>query len=510
MIERQESPVGVRTRASCTSAPRGSVGLVVALVAGLTAGLTTALVPTAGAQQAAFDRTRPPTLGPAPALTVPTVKSGRLENGVSLRVVEHRELPLVQVTLLVAGGGRLDGNDRGLATFVANMLDEGAGKRDANALQAELAFLGASLSTGAGWDNTSVSLKVARRNLEAALDLMADVVLRPTFSAAEVRRQRDLRLAGLLQQKDQPGALASLAFNQLLFPEGHPYHHALGGDSTSTAAIDSAAVRDFHRGSFRPARASFIVVGDLSEAEARTLLGARFGKWRAEGPERTPPPVLVQPARPTGVKVVLVDKPGAAQSVIQIGTVGVERTNADYAAIEVMNTILGGSFSSRLNTNLRETKGYSYGAGSGFSWRPLPGPFLASSSVRTNVTDSSLVEFFSELRSIRTVPVDAEELERAKAYLILGVPGDLESTSQIAGQVAGLANFNLPLDWLTEYVDRVGKVTVEDVKRVAERYLPAENALVVVVGDLARIRAGIEALNLGEVSVREVGQIVRE
>lgn len=457
-----------------------------------------------------FDRTRPPVLGPAPTLTVPVVQNSRLENGVALRVAEHRELPLVQVTLLIAGGGRLDGDTHGLASFVANMLDEGAGRRDANALQAELAYLGAALSTGAGWDNTSVSLKVARRNLEAALDLMADIVLRPTFATTEVRRQRDLRLASLLQQKDQPTSLAGLAFNQLLFPEGHPYQHALGGDSVSTVRIDSLMVRTFHTATYRPSRASFFVVGDLGEAEARTLLAARFGRWRAEGPERTPGPVLVQPTRPVGVKVVLVDKPGAAQSVIQIGTTGVERTNADFAALEVMNTILGGSFSSRLMTNLRETKGYTYGAGSSFTWRPLPGPFVASASVRTNVTDSSLVEFFSELRALRSAPVDEVELARAKAYLMLGVPGDLESTSQIAGQMVGLASFNLPLAWLTEYVEQVGKVTIADVRRVAERYLPAENALVVVVGDLARIRAGIEALNLGEVSVREVGQIARD
>jgi len=462
------------------------------------------------AQQAGFDRTKPPALGPAPALTVPTVYANRLPNGVALRVVEHRELPLVQITLNIAGGGRMDGDTPGLASFVANMLDEGAGKRDATALQAELAYLGASLSTGASWDNTTISLKVARRNLEAALDLMADVVLRPTFAATEVRRQRDLRLASLLQQRDQPQALASLAFSQLLFPEGHPYNHPLSGDSISTARLDSAMVRDFQTGSYRPARATFYVVGDLSTAEARTLIAARFGQWRANGPERTPAPVLVQPVKPQGVKIVLVDKPGAAQSVIQIGTPGVERTSADYAAIEVMNTILGGSFSSRLNTVLRETKGYTYGAGSGFAWRPLPGPFLASSSVRTNVTDSSLVEFFTQLRDIRTKLVDPAELDRAKAYLVLGIPGDFESTSQIAGQMAGLATFNLPLEWLTEYVENVGKVSADDVRRVAEKYLPSENALVVVVGDLARIRPGIEALDLGEVSVREVGQIVRE
>jgi zinc protease len=469
-----------------------------------------ALSATVLAAQGSFDRTKPPTIATTTELTVPKVTTSRLSNGPGLHVVEHRELPLVHITLQIAGGGRLDNETPGLASFVANMMDEGAGRRDATALQSELAFLGAALSTGANWDYTTVTLKVPRRNLEAALDLMADVVLRPTFAAAEVRRQRDLRLAALLQAKDQPGALANLAFNQTIFPAGHPYHNALGGDSVSTAKLDSAMVRDFHRAGLRPNRADFYVVGDLSVAEATRLISTRFAGWRAEGPERQPKPVMVNPARPQGIKLVLVDKPEAAQSVISIGTPGVERTSADYAAIMVMNTILGGSFSSRLNTNLRETKGYSYGASSGFQWRPLPGAFIASSNVRTNVTDSSLVEFFKELKAIRDTPVDSDELERAKAYLVLGVPGDFESTSQIAGQMAGLAAFNLQLEYLQEFVQRVNRVTVADVQRVAQRFLPADNAFVIVVGDLAKVRPGIEALKLGEVTTRAVSEIARE
>lgn len=469
-----------------------------------------AVAPALLSAQVAFDRTRPPAVSDPAPLTVPEVHAARLGNGAALRVVEHRELPLVQVTLQIAGGARLDRDMPGLASFVAGMLDEGAGDRDADTFQAEVAFLGASLRAGVDWDNTEVSLKVSRRNLEAALDLMADMVLRPRFGTTELERQRALRQAGLLQQKDQAGALASLAFDQVMFPEGHPYHRSMGGDSASTARLDSATVRAFHAGSFRPSRASFTVVGDIDEAEARRLLDARFGAWRASGPERTPAPVTVRPERPKGTRVYLVDKPDAAQSVIRIGAPGVERTSRDYAAIQVMNTILGGSFSSRLNTNLRETKGYTYGARSGFQWRPLPGAFVASSDVRTNVTDSSLVEFFRELSTITDSAVSPEELERAKSYLKLGLPGDLESTSQIAAQIADLAVYNLPLTWLREYAESIDAVTAEDVQRVAKRYVPAENAVVVVVGDLAKVRAGIEALGLGPVQVLSVDEITRE
>jgi predicted Zn-dependent peptidase len=175
----------------------------------------------------------------------------------------------------------------------------------------------------------------------------------------------------------------------------------------------------------------------------------------------------------------------------------------------VMNTILGGSFSSRLMSNLRETKGYTYGVSSSFQWRPLPGAWIASSDVRTNVTDSSLVEFFKELNALRTAEVSAEELARAKAYLGLAVPGDLESTAQIAGQITSLAAFNLPLTYLQEYVAAVEKVTAADVARTARRLIPADNATIVVVGDLSKIRAGIEALNLGPISVLSVAELTK-
>lgn len=460
------------------------------------------------AQQPTFDRTKAPALATAPTLTVPTVRTARLDNGAALKLVEQRELPLVHITLQFAGGARLDNETAGLASFVALMVREGAGSRDANALQSELAYLGATLSANADWDNTSITLRVARRNLEPALDLMADVVLRPTFSSADVRRQRDLRLASLLQQRDQPRTLATMAFNRALFPQGHPYRRALGGDSASTARLDSTMLRAFHAGAYRPMRATFTVVGDINEAEARAMLTRRFGNWRVSGEERRPAPVLVAPTRPTARRVLLVDKPGAAQSVVMIGAPGVERTSADYAAIQVMNTILGGSFSSRLMTNLRETKGYTYGVSSSFQWRPLPGAFVASSDVRTNVTDSSLVELFKEIDALRDTPVDDVELARAKAYLALGVPGDLESTAQIAAQMTALAAFNLPLSYLQEYVSAVNAITATDVQRVARRYLPSDAATVVVVGDLARIRAGIEALHLGTVTLVPVEELL--
>ena len=471
-----------------------------------------ACAPVAARAQAAagaLDRTKPPALGPSTKFNLPTIARGALANGVAVQVVEHHALPLVHVTLVIDGGSRLEAGQPGLAGFTARMLTEGAGTRDANALQSELAFLGAQLNAGAGAESFTVQLNVAKRSLAEALDLMADIVLRPTFRSDNVKQQRDLRLQSILQRRDQPTQVASLAFNQIVFPEGHPYHNPADGDSASTVALDSARVRNFYDHAFVPERAKFVVVGDVTEPEMRALLAKRFGGWKHAGEPLAIPKVAVAPVANDGVKIYLVDKPGAAQSVIQLGSPGADRLGPDFAAITVMNTILGNSFSSRLNTNLRETKGYTYGIGSRFVWSPLPGPFVIASSVRTNVTDSSLVEIFKELRSIRDAPVDAKELDRAKAYVALAVPGRFETNASIAAQLVDLETYGLPLASVNDMVSRVNAVTAADVQRVARQYIPADKATLVIVGDLAKVRAGIEALKLGTITLLDVSSIAR-
>ena len=472
--------------------------------------LVLALVaPTVLRAQAAFDRTKPPTLPPAPPLVLPTVATSRLANGVALQVVEQHEVPLVQVTLTVAGGSRLDGAEPGLASFAARMLTESAGGKEVNALQSELAFLGASLTSSTSWDAFIVSLNVPKRSLGAALDLMADVVQRPAFTSADVRRQRELRAAAILQRRDQPNALAALAFSGIVFPAGHPYHNPSDGDSASTSRLDSTRVRAFYQRAYVPSRAKFVVVGDLTASEASSLLASRFGAWTASGAAIATPAVTVAAVDSTAAKVFLVDKPGAAQSVILLGGPGVSRASADYPALVVMNTLLGDSFSSRLNTNLRETKGYTYGIGSRFDWQPTPGAFRISSGVRTDVTDSSLVEVLKELHAIQDAPVAAVELNRAKAYVALAIPGDFETNGQIAGQLVQLNTFGLPLASVNAFITKVNAVTAADVQRVAKKYLPVNRATIIVVGDLAKIRAGIEALKLGTITVLDAAAVAK-
>jgi len=468
----------------------------------LLAAITPALL---AAQQ--IDRTQPPALDKPPVLKLPTLDRVSLPNGVTLQLVQQHELPLVQITLVISGGTKLDGKQPGMASFATRMLTEGAGTRDANALQGELAFLGAQLFANAGTDAFTISLNVPKRTLNEALDLLSDVVLRPTFRAADVRRQRDLRLASILQRRDNANVVAAMAFSQVVFPDGHPYHRPADGDSATTAALDSALVRAFYEQTFVPERAKFVVVGDITAPEMRALLAKRFGTWTRGTAARTIAAVTVKPVANSAVKIYLVDKPNAAQSVIYLGAPGADRLNPDYPALMVMNTILGGSFSSRLNSNLRETKGYTYGISSRFQWAPLAGPFAISSGVRTGVTDSSLVEVFKELKMLRDLAVDATELERAKAYVALGVPQRFETNAQIAAQLVDLGAFGLPLTSLGDFIAKVNLVTAADVQRVARQYLPAATATVVVVGDVAKIRPSIEALKLGEITVLDAVKV---
>ena len=451
---------------------------------------------------AQVDRTTPPAIPPLPALRVPAPQTARLANGLELVVVPMHKVPIVDINLIIrAGSVRDDRNAPGLATFTATLLDQGAGRRTAPEIAEQTAFLGAQLRAGASNEWAVVSLHVPKRQLDSALDLMADVVLRPTFPDSEVNRQKELRRSAILQLRDQPTAQAPIAFNAIVYGANHPYGSPLGGTEASTAALSREAVQSFYRAYYRPNASRVIVVGDVSLAEARALIAARFGAWeRGEVPALDTP----QPPAPAARTFYLVDKPGAAQSVIRIGHVGVPRNTPDYYALRVMNTILGGSFTSRLNQNLRETHGYTYGANSGFTMRRLPGPFVASASVVTAKTDSSLIEFLRELRRIRDSVVPGEELAKARAYITLGFPGDFETTFGTAQQFLDLLQNDLPLTTLQGFIAGINRVSAADVQRVARRYVDPDHFAIVVVGDRSQIEPGIRALNEGPISLRDL------
>jgi len=458
--------------------------------------------PTVRLSAQAVDRTKPPTLPPPPTLKLPAVQVDTLPNGLTVAVVEMHKVPLVDVQVLVDAGAARDPADlAGLATFTATMLQQGAGRRGALEIADEVAFLGGQLGTAASYDAATVTLHVPKRRLSRALDLLADVVLRPTFADSEVIRQRDLRRAQIVQLPDNPVAMAAIAFPAIVYGRSHPYGRPLNGTAASTSALTRDRVAAFYAANYKANGARILVVGDVTPAEARQLLTTRFQGWPRGG--TVVPPESAPPA-PAPRTIYLVDKPGAAQSVVRIGHVGIARSNPDYFALQVMNTILGDAFTSRLNQNLRETHGYTYGAFSQFSAGRLAGPFVASASVVTAKTDSSLIEFLKELRRIRDERVSEAELTKAKAYITLGLPGDFETTASAAARLRELLVYGLPLDYFDHYVARINVITTEDVQRVARQYLDPDHFDIVVVGDRGQIEPGIKALNEGSIVYRDL------
>jgi zinc protease len=455
----------------------------------------------------AFDRTNPPALGTLGQLTLPPVTRRQLDNGLEILVVEHHELPLVDMVLVVKTGGEGDPASKpGVATLTASMLDEGAGRRSSLDIADQEAFLGVQVGTGSGWDQSIVSLHAPVAVLDSAMALFGDVALRPTFPVSDLERLRKERLTELLQLRDRAPQIADRAYASILYGERHPYGRPLTGTEASTRAITRADVQRFYQTYYRPNNATLIVVGDVTADDVERRVRGLFGSW-ARG--TVPATQFAEPPAGLATAIYLIDKPGAPQSSVRIGSIGVARSTEDYFSILVMNTILGGAFTSRLMTNLRETHGYTYGASSGFSMRRSAGPFTARAEVVGAKSDSSLIEFMKELRAIREA-VPETELEKAKRYLQLQLPGEFETTGDIANQLVPVVVHGLPLDYYNTYVQRIEEVTAADVQRVAERYVDPSKFAVVIVGDRKAIEAGLRALNIGELSIRDLtGQPVR-
>ena len=459
-----------------------------------------------GFTQTRPDRSKAPALGPIARLTLPPIEKRALSNGLPVWVVEAHEVPLVQINLVVfAGSGDDPQGQFGVASLAAAMLDEGAGSRGALDIADAAEFLGASLTTSSSFDASAVRLNVPVRRLAEALPLMADVALRPTFPIAELDRLRQERLTAILQARDDASAVIGPAFSQVVFGKTHRYGTGANGTTATLKAFSPEELKVFHAAHYQPANATLVVVGDVTTAAVMPLLEKAFGAWKNGAPaRRTPVPAATQLTAP---QVVIVDMPSAEQSQIRIGWVGVPRSTPDYFALEVLNTVLGGSFTSRLNQNLREEHGYSYGASSRFDMRLSAGPFLAGAGVQTDKTAESLKEFFKELNAIGS-PMSAEELAKAKNYLALGFPSDFETIGDLAARLDQLAVYKLPDNYYSEYVARVQAVTAADVQKAAATYIQPGKFAVVVVGDAKTIEPGIRALNLGPVRSLSVDEVL--
>ena len=443
-----------------------------------------------------FDRTVPPSVGSPPSMNVPRRQIFELSNGLPVHVVENDDLPIVSVEIHIEGGGRV--GTPGLAALLADMLDEGTTTRSAVELAEEIERLGARLSTGAGRDGSVVSLGVLRPQLHRALELLADVVLNPAFDQAELDRVKRQRITRILQSRDEARDLADNAFADRLYQAGSPYGLPLLGTDQALQSVGRADLVALYEQTFRAGNMAVVVVGDVERDELEERLEATLGSVPS-GPRgnfvNQSPRVIAGPA------IYVVDKPGAAQSEVRIGRVAVDRGTPDYFPLVVMNTILGGAFTSRLNANLREDKGYTYGARSGFAMRREPGPFVARAAVNTPVTDKAVVEFLRELRRLVDDPVSDVELNRARKFLALRLPQRFETVSGVAGQIADQVLNGLAEDYWETYVDGVMEVTAQDVRRVAAEYLDPAEMVIVIAGDYSAIREGLDGLGLGSVTL---------
>jgi zinc protease len=445
-------------------------------------------------------RSEQPKAGPAKPLSVAAPESFTLPNGLTVILSERPGLPIVSAILVVRSGS--DANPvakPGLANFTASMLDEGTATRSALQLADDVAQLGASLSTGSSMDIMRIGARSLSKNFPATLDLVADVTLHPAMPPEEIDRQRGQRLADLAQQRDDPYSVATTALRAALYGHNHPYGYMEIGTEAAIKATTREDLVGFWRQTFVPGNAALVVAGNITQADLRTLAEKAFAAWLTGTPVA---PTLGAPST-TAARVVIVDKPGAAQSQLRVTQIGVPRSTPDYPAIEVMNMALGGLFSSRINLNLREEHGYTYGAGSGFTYRRFGGAFAASTGVQTAVTAPAVAEILKEIRRTIDAPLTAGELTLAKDAIIRSMPGMFETSPQVVNSLATTYVYDLGLDYYTKYPAQVAAVTAETAQAAARAHLDMNKLIVVAVGDRKKIEPELAKLKLGAIEIRD-------
>jgi len=423
----------------------------------------------------------------------PRISRATLDNGLRILVAESHNAPLVSLRGLVRSGADHDtALTAGLASLTADLLDEGAGSRDAIRLAEDIGLLGGALGTGADWDASYVSLDVLSRTAEPALEIFSDVTSRATLPEDGLERARAERLNEILQQRNEPSSIAGKRFAALLYGSG-TYGNSVGGNADSVGRITIDDVRRFYEQHYIPNNSSVVVSGDVEPARAIEQVKAALGDWK-RGPE--PARTTVAPKRIDASRIYVIDRPQAVQSEIRIGHLGVSRACEDYFPISVMNAIFGGVFNSRINMNLREKHGYTYGARSQFAFRRNEGPFVVAAPVRNEVTLESVSEMLAELRRIRTGDIEELELADVKSYLIGVFPASVQTASDIAGRLVDMELYGLPDDYFDHFRENIAAVTKDDVERVASKYLDPDRALIVVVGHAAEIREPLGTLGL--------------
>ncbi len=445
-----------------------------------------------------LDRTKIPAAGKPADLRVPAWTKTSLSDGAELIVSEKHDLPLVSFTInFVGGSAQYEPADKtGLGSITASMLTEGTTHRTGDQISNDVQLLGTFVSAGIGSESGRLGFTSTTDKFDRALAIAADMLENPTFPQEALDRLKGRLNVQLLQNRDRTAGIAGVVFPKVLYTTGHPYGLSL--TTTTLASINRDDVVSFYKSYFQPGHAIITVVGDITPGAAKQTIERELSGWHAGGsmPNFTYPAV----AAPKATTIYLVDKPGAAQSTFVIGAPGPARDTPDYYAIRVMNEMLGVLFQSRLNHNIREVKGYSYGVSSNYAFGKGPGAFRAGGEIVTAKSDSALIEFMKELRDIRGPrPPSDDELAQAKASLVQSLPESFASVTGINGSIGGVYVQGLPENYFQQFAGAVNAVTTDDVVRVAERYIDPDHLAIVIVGDRSKIEASLAATNIAPI-----------
>ena len=450
------------------------------------------------------DWTKAPPPTTEPVFKPPVAKRSKLKNGMALLVVENHALPIVSMSLVVPGAGAAadPAKKGGLASFTADLIDEGAGGLSAIQIAEEQDRLGAAIGARADVDFALVSVSTLTKTLDPTLDLLAKIITQPGFAANEFERVRGDRLTALELRRDRPREVVALMLNAALYGRESAYGHPTTGIREQFKDIVVADVEAFYKAHWNPAAMTLVVVGDFDPKALRAKLDAGLGAWKPAGVKK-PAKVVVKPEK-IGKRLLLVDRKDAAQSDVRIGLVGLDRKDKRYFQFEVLSSTLGGGFTSRLVQRLREQMGITYGAWSGMEYRAVAGPFMISSAIVTKDTAVGITEIMKMLDTLATTDVPAEELEKSKQNLIRALPSKFGTNAATAAAFANLTLYGLPDNWYAGYAAGVRKVTAKDVKSAAKGLIPSQRMVISIVGDMAKIRADLDKLNLGEAMMHDL------
>lgn len=445
-----------------------------------------------------------PQAGPPREYHFPRFERHVLSNGLSVIVAPVRKLPVVSVAAVIDAAAVDDPQGlEGLAELTAQALREGTRSRDGMTLALDLEMLGTSVEAGADWDRTLVSMTVLADKLSPAFAIFSEVLTAPAFAEADVERLKAERLTERMQILDEPRGLADESFSRFVYAEGARYREPMSGSTSSVRKISRDDVAAFYERAYSPASATIIVSGDIGMEEALTLVEENLGSWKSGG---APSRGRWDDAARSGRAIEIVAKPDAVQSELRIGHVGIPRSHEDYFDIVVMNAVLGGLFSSRINLNLREAHGYTYGASSYYDWRRQSGPFVISTAVQSEVTGEAITETLKEIDRMQGQEITQDELTLATSYLEGVFPIRYETTGSIAAALANLVTFNLPRDYYDLYRARIAGVTTADVLKAARTHVKMDALQIVVVGNPVVIETPARALGFGPVEVREAAE----